>query len=127
MRQRIDQILAKLDGPLTGERLRAWRAIEVLEKIGTPDAQNLLKELAGGAPEAGVTQDALEALDRLASAHRPKVRSRRSCEPGGCHRSQRLGHKGGRSCIAYSSDGQTLAIGGKDQAVRLWDLTARDQ
>jgi hypothetical protein len=65
VRQRIEQVLANLEGPLTGERLRSWRVIEVLEKIGTPAAQEILHTIASGAPEAGITQDAREALDRL--------------------------------------------------------------
>jgi hypothetical protein len=66
VRQRLENLLSRLDGPLTSsERLRTLRAIEVLEKVGTPEAQDILKVLAAGAPEAGCTADARAALDRL--------------------------------------------------------------
>jgi hypothetical protein len=42
------------------------RAIEVLEHIGTPDANELLQTLATGAPEARLTQEAKASLERLA-------------------------------------------------------------
>src|SRR5258707_1785401 len=34
-------------------------------------------------------------------------------------------HKGAVTCVAYARDGRTLASGGKDGVVRLWDLSAR--
>ena len=48
------------------ERLREWRALEVLEQIGTPEARAVLKALAEGAPAARLTQGAKVALERLA-------------------------------------------------------------
>ncbi len=64
---RIDRLLAdamKFALP-PGERLRQVRAIAVLEHIGNEDAKALLKELAGGFPEARQTREAAEALARL--------------------------------------------------------------
>jgi hypothetical protein len=49
----------------TPERLRQHRAIQALEHIGTPEARELLRTLAGGAPEARRTEDAQAALRRL--------------------------------------------------------------
>jgi hypothetical protein len=49
---------------LKGERLRAYRAIEVLERIGTPEARQLLQTLAAGAPGALLTTTAQAALKR---------------------------------------------------------------
>jgi hypothetical protein len=65
--KRIDGLLLKLSATLTGgDKLRAIRALEALELIGTPEAVEVLKIVAGGAPEARVTQDAKESIDRLA-------------------------------------------------------------
>ena len=47
------------------ELLRAVRAIEVLEASGAPEAEQLLKDLARGAPAARLTQEAQAALARL--------------------------------------------------------------
>jgi hypothetical protein len=65
-RRRIEDLLARLDEAApSGEALRALRAIEVLEHIGTPEASRLLKALADGAPEARLTREAKAALQRL--------------------------------------------------------------
>src|SRR5262249_27449720 len=49
----------------TGERLRTLRALEVLERIATPEAVALLKDLASGAPASIPTLSARAALQRL--------------------------------------------------------------
>jgi hypothetical protein len=65
-RRRIEQLLAKLESTSsTGEPLRASRGIETLERIGTPEARELLARLGRGAPGAGLTREAKAALDRL--------------------------------------------------------------
>jgi hypothetical protein len=68
VRQRIEQILAKVEGPTitTPETLRSIRAVEVLEHIGSPEAQQVLQALAKGAPGATITDDAIKSLARLA-------------------------------------------------------------
>jgi hypothetical protein len=66
-RRRVQLLLDPLLTPtLTGERLRQWRALAVLERNGSPEANALLKELAGGLPEARLTRDAVDARARLA-------------------------------------------------------------
>jgi len=53
VRRRLEQLLQKLQGPITrSEAIQGLRAVEVLEQIGTPEAQEVLKAVAQGAPEA---------------------------------------------------------------------------
>ena len=64
-RQRLEELRGKMTGMLLqGERLRAFRAVEVLDRIGTPEARELLRTLADGAPEALLTTSARAALKR---------------------------------------------------------------
>jgi RNA polymerase sigma factor (sigma-70 family) len=67
-RKRVEELLEKSTGRsnLAGERLRSLRAVEALERIATPDARQVLKTLAAGAPGALQTLAAQEALERLA-------------------------------------------------------------
>jgi hypothetical protein len=65
-RRRLEQLLKKLDGPVRDPWQRqALRAIEVLERVGTPEARQVLKTLTQGAPEARLTKEAKASLDRL--------------------------------------------------------------
>lgn len=69
IRRRLEQLLEKAErGEWTPspERLRTRRALEVLERAGTPEARRVLETLAGGAPGAWLTLDAEAALGRLA-------------------------------------------------------------
>src|SRR5262249_49458524 len=63
--QRVESLLEKLVN-LSPEELRLLRSVEVLENIGTPEALQVLKSLATGAPEARLTQEAKGSLERLA-------------------------------------------------------------
>jgi hypothetical protein len=66
LRQRIEALLEKLHN-LSGEQLRLWRVILVLEAVGTPEAQAVLRTVAAGAPASRLTRDAAVALERLAN------------------------------------------------------------
>jgi Tol biopolymer transport system component len=66
LRRRVELLLRKLDA--SPETLRTVRAVEVLERIGTPEARRLLRALAGGAPSAHRTREAQAALKRLADS-----------------------------------------------------------
>ena len=59
------QLLARLErqGP-SSETFRSIRAIETLERIGTPGAVAVLRRLARGAKGALLTEEALAALTR---------------------------------------------------------------
>jgi hypothetical protein len=65
VRRRVEAILAQLDPAKSPDRLRFLRSLEILEHIGTSDAQEVLQTLAAGAPEARLTQEAKGALMRL--------------------------------------------------------------
>jgi RNA polymerase sigma factor (sigma-70 family) len=64
VRRRIEQVLATLERP-TPARLRAMRALEVLEEVGDVEA---LAALARGSAQARLTREAKAALTRLARA-----------------------------------------------------------
>jgi hypothetical protein len=49
---------------LHGDQLRTFRAVEVLEFVGTPAARQALKSLADGAPGSLITASAQAALKR---------------------------------------------------------------
>jgi hypothetical protein len=51
--------------PAEAEDLRTRRILEVLERAGGDDAKGMLKELAGGAGGAWLTEEAKAALKRL--------------------------------------------------------------
>jgi RNA polymerase sigma factor (sigma-70 family) len=62
----VERLLAKLTGPVEQpEILRGIRAVEVLERIATPDARALLVELAKGDAAARLTREATASLKRL--------------------------------------------------------------
>jgi hypothetical protein len=68
VRRRAEALLAENQGrPVSSPaRLRLLRGIEALEEIGTPQARELLAELARGDGEALPTHEAKAALERLA-------------------------------------------------------------
>jgi RNA polymerase sigma factor (sigma-70 family) len=65
VRRRAERLLDKLVLPGSSERLRQWRALELLEVMATPEAWRLLEDLARGTPEAMLTREAKASLDRL--------------------------------------------------------------
>jgi hypothetical protein len=65
-RKRIEHILDRLESrDLVAEQVRPLRAVAVLEYTGSPAAQSVLEQLAGGAPGALLTREAADALERL--------------------------------------------------------------
>jgi hypothetical protein len=66
-RLRLERLLAQIrergGGPVHWQRARA---LEVVEQVGTKEAQRVLRRLARGAPEARLTREAKAALARLA-------------------------------------------------------------
>lgn len=67
VRRRLEQLLEMLaESRASGGRVRALRALEVLEQNGGPEAQRVLSHLAQGASEARLTREAKAVLQRLA-------------------------------------------------------------
>jgi hypothetical protein len=69
LRRRAGQIIHQLTTP-TADGLRAVRAVEVLEAVGSAEARALLTQLAQGLPEARQTREARASLERLAKRSR---------------------------------------------------------
>jgi hypothetical protein len=67
LKRSAEMLLAKISRPVSSpEKLQMLRGIEILEHIGTPEAQEVLETLSQGAPEARVTREAKASLERLA-------------------------------------------------------------
>jgi WD40 repeat protein len=67
VRRRVERLLAQRSGGLwRGRSLHVVRAIEALERIGTAEAKQALKELAASKPEDRLSREAMAALGRLA-------------------------------------------------------------
>jgi WD40 repeat protein len=66
MTQRIEKLLLTIRiAPASPQQLQVIRGVEVLERLGTPEARAWLGQLAAGAEGAWSTSQAKEALDRL--------------------------------------------------------------
>jgi hypothetical protein len=64
VRSRLKRVLQALR-PISTDKLRQIRAVQVLEYLDTPAARRLLRRLAAGTPEARLTREAHGALARL--------------------------------------------------------------
>jgi hypothetical protein len=63
LRRRAERLLKLFEGrPHPNPE---WRCAALLEQIGSADARQLLRKLAGGWPQARLTQEAKRALERL--------------------------------------------------------------
>jgi RNA polymerase sigma factor (sigma-70 family) len=67
--RRLKPLLKKLEGM---DRLRVQRGVEVLERIGTREAQRVLQAMARGMPESRLTAEAKAALARLEKRKTPE-------------------------------------------------------
>jgi RNA polymerase sigma factor (sigma-70 family) len=66
VRRRLEELLERLDQATSPERLRVLRALEVLERIGTPEAREVLQGLAETVGGSRLGREARVALERLA-------------------------------------------------------------
>jgi hypothetical protein len=77
VQRRAEKLMDKLAGPTPQlETLRALRAVEALEQIGSAEARELLTALAKGMPEARFTRETKASLERL--ARQPRAGGTRS-------------------------------------------------
>jgi uncharacterized membrane protein YphA (DoxX/SURF4 family) len=76
VRRRVERLLDRLVVPPSGDALRALRAVEVLEMVGTEEARRVLREAARGAPEARLTREAKASLGRLGGVAKKMRRAR---------------------------------------------------
>jgi WD40 repeat protein len=67
-KRRLQALLRALRPGPPPEMIRRTRALEVLERMGTPEARQLLRQLAGGNPSARLTTEAVQVLKRLERA-----------------------------------------------------------
>jgi hypothetical protein len=67
MQMRVERLLERLvtGQPPPPEQLQALRALEVLERIGTPDARQVVDGIASGAGGALLTREARRTLERM--------------------------------------------------------------
>ncbi|MGH7223037.1 MAG: hypothetical protein ACRELF_07405, partial [Gemmataceae bacterium] len=65
VKKRIEDLLSRLKTGGDSERLRFLRAVEVLERIGTPQARELLRELAGKPMAAQLREEVQASLRRV--------------------------------------------------------------
>ena len=67
VRQRAEAVLQRLEERAAPPAcLRPWRALLVLEMLGTAEARALVDELGGGEPDAWLTREAQAVKRRLA-------------------------------------------------------------
>ena len=71
-RKRMEVLLNKVNDPLSPERLRHVRLVEILEHIGSRLAQQLLKKIASGCLGQSASRDAAGALQRLSNGRSPE-------------------------------------------------------
>jgi hypothetical protein len=66
MQRRLQELVDRLDHTeVAPEQLQTLRALQVLERINTPEARRVVEQLARGAAETALTQEAQAILQRL--------------------------------------------------------------
>jgi WD40 repeat protein len=68
LQRRLERLLARLEPVNDPETLRALRALEVLEHIGTAESRRIVERLTKGPAEARVTAEAKRTLGRIGAS-----------------------------------------------------------
>lgn len=138
LKRRLEQLIARTEGPLTGTNLRWQRAVEVVEGTGAAEAKALLERWGQGAPASRLTVEANKALKRWDTRpqvgildKRPTTDAQGDPLPAGAI--LRLGStrwRMGRGSISYdrsglvfTSDAKKLLIAGAD-AIGMMDAAS---
>jgi WD40 repeat protein len=121
LKRRLEQLIARAEGPLTGANLRLHRAIEVVEWIGSAQAKSLLERWSQGDTASRFTGAAAGALKRWPAhdrvdlpAPRPTVDAQGDPLPNGAV--LRLGStrwRLGPTFIGYEGGGVVFSADGK--------------
>jgi hypothetical protein len=142
--KRLANLLDKRDKEfLTSEQVRMIRAIEVLELIGTSNAQKVVQTLTRGVKGARVTQEAKETLKRLkknvgrlgSSLPKGPKTTRPKNQPS---RSETITRSGtikfmpkrepiAFNTAAFSPDGEFTFCGKSDGSLCLWNLATGER
>ena len=116
VRQRALRLLKRLrNRGKYPKEIQLYRALELLEHIGSDEAKAVLKRMAQGAPGMFATDEATAALQRLQKERIPVATGKVVL-----HKTMK-GHTSTVSAIAVSADGKMVASGSYDNTIRLWD------
>src|SRR5262249_15124292 len=145
-RQRLQTLLGRLDG-ITPTRLRYIRVMEILDRIGTPEAIQVIERLTPGNPDSFATAESRAVLARrntkVAPPAEPPVEIAdeaermppsgpvlpdRDGDPMPAGAIARLGTTRWRSAeeprrIEVSPDGKTLAVIGRSSVLEFFDAS----
>jgi WD40 repeat protein len=125
LRRRLQRVLRRLPtqaSPTPKDRLRQLRAIEVLEKIGTPEAREVLRRTLSNTTDGKLREEITRTLQRL-SKQATAPAGPKTIRGGEIFKAQVDSYH--LSTMALSPDGRRLFTAWSDNQERLYDLAIR--